>query len=276
MDLVDLMHVEPLDRMPSMFDVYLSGYIGDAVTGSTLFKIDNAADLIASMPYYGGALGMSYPEALAFGEDIIARTPGPARFAPYEHKLPQSTNRITAAARPLVRVRRPFVDYRFFEIAQRVPASWRMRHAWHEEWLRSTYPDLFATIPNQRTAVPVRSSRTRWQITRTSRFAWRKALGALRSSGVPVTVPERTYHPDERYWSMPDERRRIEEIILRPGALACDCFGRAPVTATVNQFFNGGDVAVQVIGALYVFEHYHRALPSFIAEIRRKAILVPC
>jgi asparagine synthase (glutamine-hydrolysing) len=276
MDLVDLMHVESVGQMPSTFDVYLSGYIGDAVTGSTLFDINNAADVIASMPYYGGTLGMPYSDALALGEEILSRTSGPARFVPYEHKLPQSTNRITAAARPFVRVRRPFVDYHFFEIAQTVPAEWRRGHAWHEEWLQSTYPELFAKIPNQRTAVPVRSSRLRWQVTRTRRFAWRKMLGALRASGLPVRVPERTFHPDERYWSVPDERRRIEETILRRGGLACDCFGRERVLATVREFFAGGPVAVQVIGALYVFEQYHMALPSFVADVRRKAALVPC
>src|SRR5262249_21913567 len=37
MDLVDLMHTEVHEQMPSEFDVYLSGYIGDAVVGSTLF-----------------------------------------------------------------------------------------------------------------------------------------------------------------------------------------------------------------------------------------------
>ena len=37
MDLVDLMHTEVFDTMPSRFDVYLSGYIGDAVAGSSLY-----------------------------------------------------------------------------------------------------------------------------------------------------------------------------------------------------------------------------------------------
>src|SRR5204862_1884430 len=36
-DLVDLMHTEVLDLLPSSFDVLLSGYIGDAVAGSTLY-----------------------------------------------------------------------------------------------------------------------------------------------------------------------------------------------------------------------------------------------
>ena len=58
MDLVDLMHTEPFDRMPACFDVNLSGYVGDAVAGSTLFFVDRPEDLLASMPYYGGTLAL--------------------------------------------------------------------------------------------------------------------------------------------------------------------------------------------------------------------------
>jgi hypothetical protein len=275
-DLVDLMHAEPLEQMPQVFDTYLSGYIGDAVTGSTLFSTHNAADLVASMPYYGGTLGLSYESALARAEDILARTPGPARFAPYEHKLVQSTNRITDAARPFVTVRRPFVDYAFFEIAQRVPAAWRNDHAWHEQWLRSTYPRFYARIPNQRTAVPVQSSRLRWQLTRTARFGWRRALSLLRARGVPVTVPQRYFHPDESYWSMPEARRVIEETILRSGSLSCEALGRDAVRSTLKQFFDERSVAVQVVGAMFVFEHYHRALASFLADARSKGALIQC
>src|SRR5262249_19719575 len=103
-----------------------------------------------------------------------------------------------------------------------------------------------------------------------------KTLGVLKSSGLPVVVPERTYHPDERFWFVPEDRRRIEETILRRGSLVCDCFGRARVASTLGEFFNGGGVAVQVIGAMYVFEHYHQSLPAFVAETRRTSSLVPC
>src|SRR5207244_4430381 len=136
-NLVDLMHVESVDEMPNLFDTYLSGYIGDAVTGSTLFSIHNAADLVASMPYFGGPLGLSYADALACAEQILGELCGPPRYAPFEHKLVQSTNRITGAARPFVRVRRPFVAYSFFETAQRIPSSWRGEHGLHRGWVAS-------------------------------------------------------------------------------------------------------------------------------------------
>jgi asparagine synthase (glutamine-hydrolysing) len=209
MDLVDLMHTEVLERLPSFFDVLLSGYIGDAVAGSTLYFAGRPSDLLGTMPYYGGALGMSHPEALAVAEELIHGTAGPPRFAPYEHKLPQSTSRITAAARPYATVRRPFVDYRFFETCQRIPAAWRANHCWRERWLVSTYPQYFARIPNQQTGVPAQASTIRWQVTRTARYAWRSLLRGVRTLRMPVVVPERSYHPDDRYWSQPDERSRI-------------------------------------------------------------------
>ena len=203
-------------------------------------------------------------------EEMIAATPGPPRFAPYEHKLPQSTNRITAAARPFATVRRPFVDYRFFEHCQRLPAMWRTGHRWREEWLVSTYPEYFARIPNQTTGVPPQSSRVRWQLTRTARFAWRRLLGAAWSAGLRVKVPERSYHPDERYWSQPAQRADIEATILRSGSISCDVFGRARVASTVREFFEQRANPVQVIGALYVFERYHKSLAASLSDARHK------
>ncbi len=41
------------------------------------------------MPYYGGELALSYADAMSKAEEMIGRTAGPARFAPYEQKLPQ-------------------------------------------------------------------------------------------------------------------------------------------------------------------------------------------
>jgi asparagine synthase (glutamine-hydrolysing) len=268
MDLVDLMHTEVLDRLPSSFDVLMSGYIGDAVAGSTLYFTGRSHDFLNTMPYYGGALSLSYDEALAVAEELIRATPGPARFAPYEHKLPQSTNRITAAARPYATVRRPFVDYEFFETCQRIPEAWRTNHRWRERWVVSTYPQYFARIPNQQTGVAVEASKVRWQMTRAARYAWRRLMRGARRLGMPVVVPERSYHPDDLYWSKPDERARIEGTILRNGSLSCDIFGRARVESTLRDFFDRSAGPVQVIGALYVFEHYHQSLTAALLDAR--------
>jgi asparagine synthase (glutamine-hydrolysing) len=269
MDLVDLMHTEVLERLPSAFDIMLSGYVGDAVVGSTLYFAGSPHDFLNTMPYYGSTLSLPYDEALSLAEALIQATPGPARFAAYEHKLPQSTNRITAAARPYAIVRRPFVDYQFFELCQRIPAAWRANHGWRERWLVSTYPRYFARIPNQRTGVPAQASRVRCQITRAARFAWRQVLGSARALGMSIAVPERSYHPDDRFWAKPDARSRIESTILRNGSISCGIFGRARVESTLREFFERGAGPVQVIGALYVFEHYHQSLANSL--LRAKA-----
>jgi len=276
MDLVDLMHTEVLERIPSVFDVLLSGYVGDAVVGSTLSFAGSPHDFLGTMPYYGGTLSLPYDEALSRAAVVIQATPGPARFAPYEHKLPQSINRITAAARPYAIVRRPFVDYQFFEVCQRIPAAWRANHAWRERWLVSTYPKYFASIPNQRTGVPVQASRVRWQMRRATRFAWRQVLGSARALGVPIAVPERSYHPDDRFWTKPDARSRIEATILRNGSISCDVFGRARVESTLREFFEHAAGPVQVIGALYVFEHYHQSLANSLVRAKAQAKEYAC
>jgi hypothetical protein len=67
---------------------------------------------------------------------------------------------------------------------------------------------------------------------------------------------------------MPDERARIEGTILRNGSLSCDIFGRPRVESTVRDFFEHRSGPVQVIGALYVFEHYHQSLARFLSHAR--------
>lgn len=229
-----------------------------------------------ALPYYGGDLAMTGDEAFETAKELIRNTGGSPRFALYEHKAPQSTNRITAAARPYVTVRRPFVDYRFFETCQRVPVASRARHAWRERWLRSTYPELFASIPNQQTGVPVGSSRLRWHVARATRYGWRRLLRSTQAIGFPVVVPDRTYHPDERFWGQPTERRLIEQTILRQGSITCDVFGRARIEMTLRDFFQRSASPVQVIGALYVFERYHDQLSASINAARRMTRAYAC
>jgi hypothetical protein len=275
-DLVDLMHTEPCAAFDSAFDLYLSGYLGDVVAGSTWLFEQSPRDLLSKLPYYGGPLGVSYEKALALAEEMIQTTRGAPRFAVYEHKAPQSISRITAAARPFVVVRRPFVAYRFFELCQRLPTPWRTGHQWRERWLVSAYPELFASIPNQQTGVPPQSSRMRRHSTRLVRFASRRIARAAAAAGLPVTVRERSYHPDERFWSQPSERSQIEGTILRPGSISCEVFGRARVTQTVREFFSDAASPVQVIGALYVFEHYHQGLAQSLARARRETAEFVC
>jgi asparagine synthase (glutamine-hydrolysing) len=275
-DLVDLMHTEALDRMPAAFDVYLSGYIGDVVAGSTWYIDDEPGQLLGALPYYGGPLAIPYDQALTTARELIAATPGAPRFALYEHKAPQSTNRVTAAARPYVTVRRPFVDYSFFELCQRMPAASRCRHGWRERWLLSMYPELFGRIPNQQSGVPAGSSRTRWHVTRVARYGWRRMLRTARSAGLPVVVPDRSYHPDERYWSAAAERSQIERTIMRPGSISCEVFGRSRLESTLRHFFDHVASPVQVIGTLYVFEHYHQTLSAALGAARQTARAYAC
>jgi hypothetical protein len=68
----------------------------------------------------------------------------------------------------------------------------------------------------------------------------------------------------------------IEETILRGDSLSCEVFGREAVLSTLTQFFDGGSVAAQTVGALFVFEHYHRALASFLTDARDTGALIRC
>jgi hypothetical protein len=90
------------------------------------------------------------------------------------------------------------------------------------------------------------------------------------AAGLPVIAPERSFHPDERYWTIPANRAAIEGTILRTGSLSCDLFGRDRVRTTLREFFDTGAAPVQVIGALYVFERYHQTLGASLADARRQ------
>ncbi len=261
-DLTDLMHVASVQAQALQLDVHFSGYIGDAVCGPTFTDVENTMDLKSALPFYATRLGMDQVGAERRIEEIVAGLSGaPPRFALFEHKIPQSTNRWVDAWRPWLAVRRPFLDYNLFDFWQGLPVALRREGRLYERWLKHRFPELFRTIPNQKDMVPVLSSPLRRQIVRTVRFAARKVLGTLN-----VKTHSRGYHDEHRHWSQPGNRRRIEESILRPESVSCDVFGRSIVRAFLTHWFETSLNPTQVIGALYVFETYHRDLASHLRE----------
>jgi asparagine synthase (glutamine-hydrolysing) len=261
--LVDLMHLEALDVQARLLDVHLSGYIGDAVSGPTFGDVRTPDDVLGQLPYYGTSLGLDWAAALARVRPLVAEVgAAPARFAIFEHKLPQSTNRWTAAWRPWLRVRKPFVDYRLFDFWQGLPDRARTSPPLYHRWLTTRYPSAFAAIPYQKTGAAVLAPAWRVQLARAGRVAWRLAQPTLTGLGVPARPRLRSYFDDEAAWRTPDARSRIEGTILRPGSLCCEILGRAAVSAAVSAWFDQLALPTQVIGALYVFEAYHRDLPA--------------
>jgi hypothetical protein len=109
-----------------------------------------------------------------------------------------------------------------------------------------------------------------------ARFASRRIARVAASAGLPVIVPERTFHPDERFWVRPSERSQIEATILRPDSISCEVFGRARLAQTVRDFFDHAASPVQVIGALYVFEYYHQHLAQSLANAHREVAEFVC
>ena len=263
--LTDLMHLETLPHQAALIDTHLSGYIGDAVSGPTFNEVTTAASVLDKLPYYGTELGLDYSEALALAETLVEPLAGAsARFALFDHKLTQATNRWTAAWRPWLRVRKPFTDYAFFDFCQGLPPVVRGQLNLHERWLRAKYPACFAAIPNQKTGMPILTPNWLLQIERGRRLAWKKTQPVLAKFGLPARPRVRNYIADELYWRTPEVRRRIEGAILSPDSISCHVLGREKVTAVVNRWFERGAAPAQVIGAMYVYESYHRALPELL------------
>src|SRR5262249_20641240 len=169
----DLMHMEALPLQCALLDVHLSGYIGDAVSGPTFNDVYSAADVLRSLPFYGTTLGFDQKTALRRAEQLLAELGGaPPRFVLFEPKLPQSTNRWTAAWRPWIRVRKPFLDYEVFDFWQSLAPELRGRRQLYGRWLRSRYPECFLRIPNQRTGMPVCTPSWQVNLARVTRFGW--------------------------------------------------------------------------------------------------------
>ncbi len=230
---------------------------------------------MGACPFYGTAIGLPYEAAVArVGELMQALDGAPARFVLFDHKLPQSTNRWTTAWRPWLRVRKPFLDYAFFDFCQGLPVQVRVTDRLHERWLRSTYPRCFASIPNHKTGVPVLTPPWRVQLARAVRYGRRRVSDAL----PPVLRPlprVRSYFDDDRVWRLPSTVDRIVGTILRRGSLCCDILGREPVTALTEQWKTSAAAPAQIVGALYVYEQYHRDLPATLAASRASASLTP-
>lgn len=271
-ELGDLMHLEALDLQRSCFDVHLSGYVGDAVSGPTFAGILTHTDAMHSLPCYETSLGLPCDAALArVAEHAEALDGASIRFLPFEHKLPQSTNRWTAAWRPWLRVRKPFLDHAFFDFCQGLPTSVRMSGRLHERWLRQSYPACFKSIPNQRTGVPVLTPRWQYQLARVRRRAAAVGRRAVPGGWRPA-ARVRAYHDNDRVWREGRYVDRIVEPILRPGSLVCEILGRRAVTDLLKNWRATAAVPAQVVGALYVYEMYHRDLSATLARGRLGAV----
>jgi hypothetical protein len=247
----DLMHVEMVGPQSEEMHVHLSGYIGDAVCGPTFSDIETVHDLYRTLPYYGTELGMSGAEAHERLEQMVCALDGAhPRWAVYENKLPQSTNRWTASWRPWLRVRKPFLDYALVDFWLGLPSGLRREDKLYERMLLHRYPLLFRAIPHQKTGVPILTPEWRRQATRAVRFGLRK-IGLSKAS--------RQYH-DDRGHSDRGIRNRIEGAVLGQNALCCEILERRKVTEILRTWFESGRAPDQVVGALYVYEIYHQGL----------------
>jgi asparagine synthase (glutamine-hydrolysing) len=268
----DLAHLEALPQQVARMDLHLSGYIGDAVAGPTFDHVRSLADAAVAMPFYETRIGLGWDHAI---ERLSSATSAPewvgSRYALFEHKLPQSTNRWSTAWRPWLRVRKPFTDYRLFDYCMTTPWALRRDLRVYERFLCRAYPALFRSIPNQKTGAPPGAGPWRLRIARAMRVARRVSRATAAATGVRLRPWSRAYVNDGVEWARPDVRGRISETILRPGSVAVDVWGKRAVQDVIDDYVCRGQGPTQVIGALYVFETYHRDLSSHCREAQRRA-----
>ncbi len=265
-DLTDLMHLETLELQAANIDCHLSGYIGDAVSGPTFNEVVDVEGVLSKLPYYGTELGFTRSQALERAEIMLEQLRGASpRFALFEHKLPQSTNRWGNAWRAWFRVRRPFTDYEFFDFCQGLDSQVRGQGNIHEHWLKAKYPKLFSRIPNQKTGMPILSPKWLVTLERGRRFAWKKLQPVLAKMGGDWRPRIRNYNADDQIWRKQPNRQRIEQMILRVGSISCEVLGRRRIKKLLSNYFQHGAAPTQVVGSMYVFEAYHSSLKQMLS-----------
>ena len=266
-DLVDLMHLENVPLLIEGIDCHLPGYLGDVIVGTTYDHVKSLDEATIALAFTGAAIALPWSDAQA-RLVTSSMTRAECRSLIFEHKFPQAIGRPNAALASWTDVRRPFLDLDLVETAMAFPADIRARL--YDHWVRREYPTLFATIPLQKTGLPVGSSTLRRNIARAGRKLRRQARTVAQALGRDVSPWSRTYTADEAEFARPGVRDRIEATILRPESIACGIWGRHQVQQLVENWMTGAGGSAQVIGALYTWESYHEHLPAFLRDCTRE------
>ena len=267
----DLLHCESLHLQAALLDVHLSGYIGDVVCGTTYDGVVGARMLLEKLPFSGVSIGWGWDRAVEWAAATIrGLAPSAAKYAIYDHKFPQAIHLVFQSYEPYVRVRAPFTDYALFDFFAARPPETR---AWlYRTWLAQKYPALFRWIPDQRTGLPIAAPLALIALERLRRGGVRVLTRALGAASMPAPRPRvRAYQGEERHWTRPANRERLEAMILGRDSLLVDIFGRDALARTLEDWFDRGLGPVQVVGALYTYEAYHRGLSAHLMNAARAA-----
>jgi hypothetical protein len=267
-ELIDLMHLEPLDRVVQSVDELFVGTYGDFVFGTTYANVDSADGALRAMPFSGAPIAFDGAEA---AQRLLSAAPAGATPDPFlvvGHKYPQALSRPSAAVAAWLPVRRPFLDLDLVEFCASHGA--RARHVLYETWLRSSYPNLFKRAPIQKTGAPVGAGPARKNAARAGRVLRRALRRMAVTMGRRVEPWSRTYTADEEHCAASEIRIRLEATILRSDSIVCELWGRETIVSLLGEWLDKHRGPSQVIGALYVWEAYHRDLASHLSQANRQ------
>jgi hypothetical protein len=267
-ELVDLMHLEPLDRIVQSVDELFVGTYGDFVFGTTYANVHSADMALHAMPFSGAPIAFDGAEAVRRLLSLSPAGTSPDPFLVVEHKYPQALSRPSAAVAAWLPVRRPFLDLDLVEFC--ATRSAQARHALYETWLRSSYPNVFKGAPIQKTGAPVGAGPVRKNAARAGRVLRRAVRHMAVKMGRRVEPWSRTYTADEEQCARPEIRSRLEATILRPDSIVCALWGREAIASLLDGWLDKHQGPSQVIGALYVWEAYHRDLPAHLSQANRQ------
>jgi hypothetical protein len=225
------------------------------------------------MPFSGAPIAFDGDEAIArlLSASSVGTTAD--RFLVVEHKYPQALSRPSAAVAAWLPVRRPFLDLDLVEFCASHDAE--ARDGLYETWLRSCYPRVFKGTPIQKSGAPIGAGAARKNAARAGRVVRRAARHVALAMGRRVEPWSRTYTADEDQCAAPTVRGRLEATILRRDSIVCELWGRETIVSLLDRWLDERQGPSQVIGALYVWEAYHRDLASHLSTANRQ-VTQPC
>ncbi len=179
-DLLHMHGIEQLAECNALFDINLNGYLGDAVLGGSYRRNPKRSEVDL---------------LLNRGRRFIRQ--GPLISDAYLH------------------TRLPFFDYALLDFAYSLPNVWREGSVIYGKSLLRAYPDVFASIPWQKTGLPVGASKLRLKA---HRF-WRRRADALRKRLRLPRGPSRSYSDYDSWMRLPETWAAIRGLLLDANAL---------------------------------------------------------
>lgn len=254
-DLINAHHAGRLEQVRDVFEIDLSGFVGDVTLGDTYWGLDPQG-VMNRLPYWYSPVSIPPEEAFTRISDALGDA-GPWGFM-MDLKLRRAINWWPHMRVNEIETRKPFVDYGFLEYCLGLPVERRHGSALHVEILRRYFPRL-ARVPIQRTGVRPGASRAAYY----AMAAVRRAHRTARRAGVPLRPWVRGAFDLGPWLSAPGVEARFRDVLTGGGARLTGYFDPRAIRETLDLTFGTPQIAYEIAFNLYRVEVMLAELPGW-------------